>query len=141
MFDPVDYRPLKELGSPGAIAKPPTHRTILARIRVAIEKLLVPKLMGLPDAAFAVLKVVNDARYGEGHEESKLPGRLRSNGLGSCKSHNRREFGFHGKFGETILAKTLVYMLPEAGLSPMMTLLVAIKSETPCELELLLFAG
>ena len=37
--------------------------------------------------------------------------------------------------------KTLVYLLPGAELNQMLTLVVAIKSEMPCEPELLLFAG
>ena len=37
--------------------------------------------------------------------------------------------------------ETLVYLLPGAELNQMLTLVVAIKSETPCEPELLLFAG
>ena len=36
--------------------------------------------------------------------------------------------------------ETLVYLLPEAELNKMLTLIVAIESETPCEPELLLFA-
>ena len=34
---PVNYRPLKELGSPGFIAEPPKHRTSFVSIRVAIS--------------------------------------------------------------------------------------------------------
>ena len=37
--------------------------------------------------------------------------------------------------------ETLVYLLPDAELNQMLTLVVAIKSEMPCESELLLFAG
>ena len=37
--------------------------------------------------------------------------------------------------------ETLVYSLPGAELNQMLTLVVAIKSEMPCEPELLLFAG
>ena len=55
---PINYRPLKQLGSPGLIVEPPKHRTSIARIRVAppeqlrvAEKLLEPRDMGLPDAA------------------------------------------------------------------------------------------
>ena len=51
----VNYRPLKELGSPGLIVEPPKHRTSFVRIRVAIhaqlkavEKLIEPKSMGSP---------------------------------------------------------------------------------------------
>ena len=52
---PVNYKPLKQLGSPGPIVEPLKHRAIIARIRVAIpeqlrivEKLLEPKSMGIP---------------------------------------------------------------------------------------------
>ena len=46
----INYRPLKLLGSPGFIVKPPKHRTSIARIRFAtpaqlrvVDKLLKPK--------------------------------------------------------------------------------------------------
>ena len=32
---PINYRPLKLLGSPGLIVEPPKHRTSIARIRLA----------------------------------------------------------------------------------------------------------
>ena len=55
---PVNYRPLKEMGSPGFVVKPPKHRTSIVRIRVAIpaqlkavEKIFEPKSMWLPDTA------------------------------------------------------------------------------------------
>ena len=48
--EPVNYRPLKELGSPGLIVEPPKHRTSVVRIRVtipaqlrAVEKLGTPR--------------------------------------------------------------------------------------------------
>ena len=50
IMGPINYRPLKELLSPGLIVEPPKHRTSMARIRVAIpaqlraaDKLLEPK--------------------------------------------------------------------------------------------------
>ena len=53
ILGPVNYRPLKELRSPGLIVEPPKHRMSVARIRVAIpaqlkavEKLLEPKVPG-----------------------------------------------------------------------------------------------
>ena len=53
IMGPVNYRPLKKLGSPGLIVEPPKHQTSIARIRVAtpaqlrvVEKLLEPKDMG-----------------------------------------------------------------------------------------------
>ena len=49
----INYRPLKELGSPGLIVEPLKHRTSIARITVpipaqlrAVDKLLEPKSMG-----------------------------------------------------------------------------------------------
>ena len=58
IMGPINYRPLKELGSPGLIVEPPKYRTSIARITVAIpaqlravDKLLEPKSMGLLDAA------------------------------------------------------------------------------------------
>ena len=53
IMGPVNYRPLKELGSPGLIVEPPKHGNSIARMRVAIaaqlravEKLLEPKKYG-----------------------------------------------------------------------------------------------
>ena len=58
VMGPINYRPLKLLGSPGLIVEPPKHRTSIARIRLAtpaqlrvVDKLLDPKEMKLPDAA------------------------------------------------------------------------------------------
>ena len=63
---------LKQLGSPGLIVEPPKNRTSIARFRVAIpaqfrvvEKLLEPKDMGLPDAAYEGSKLVDEPRYGK----------------------------------------------------------------------------
>ena len=55
IFGTVNYRPLKELRSPGLIVEPPEHRTSIARNLIpaqlrAVEKLLEPKSMGLPDS-------------------------------------------------------------------------------------------
>ena len=58
IMGPINYRPLKLLGSPGLIAEPPKHRTSIARIRLAtpaqlrvVDKLLNLGGMELPDAA------------------------------------------------------------------------------------------
>ena len=66
-----NYRHLKELGSSGLIVEPPKHRTSIARIRVAIpaqlravDKLLEPKSMVLPDTAYMGAKLAEDPRYG-----------------------------------------------------------------------------
>ena len=68
---PVNYRPLKQLRSPGLIVEPPKHRTSIARISMAIlaqlrivEKLLRPKRMGIPDTGYMGPKLDNDPRYG-----------------------------------------------------------------------------
>ena len=46
-----------------------------------------------------------------------------------------------GNSEKSFWPETLIYILPGAKLNQMLTLVVAIKSETPCEPELLLFAG
>ena len=48
---------------------------------------------------------------------------------------------FEGTSPKLFWPETLVYLLPGAELNQMLTLVVAIKSEMPCEPELLLFAG
>ena len=72
IIGPINYRPLKQLESPGLIVEPPKHRTSIARIRVAtpaqlrmVEKLLEPKDMGLPDAAYEGSKLADYPRYGK----------------------------------------------------------------------------
>ena len=67
VMGPTNYRPLKQLGSPGLIVEPPKHRTSIARIRVATpaqlrvaKKLLEPGDMGLPDAANEGSKLADD---------------------------------------------------------------------------------
>ena len=76
---PVNYRPLKQLGSPGLIVEPPKHRTGIARIRLAIpaqlmmvEKLLEPKSMGIPDTGYLGPKLVEDPRYDRSCGTSQL---------------------------------------------------------------------
>ena len=51
------------------------------------------------------------------------------------------ESDFKGKSPKLFWPETLIYSLPGAELNQMLTLVVAIKSEMPCEPELLLFAG
>ena len=72
IMGPINYRPLKLLGSPGLIAEPPKHRTGIARIRLAtpaqlsmVDKLLNPGETELPDAAYECSKLVEDLRYGK----------------------------------------------------------------------------
>ena len=56
----INYRPLKQLGSPGLIAQ--IRVATPAQLRV-VEKLLEPGNMGLPDAAYKGSKLANDPRY------------------------------------------------------------------------------
>ena len=71
VIGPINYRPLKLLGSPGLTVEPPKHRTSIARIRLAtpaqlrvVDKLLDPREMELPDAAYEGAKLADDPRYG-----------------------------------------------------------------------------
>ena len=68
----INYRPLKLLGSPGLIVEPPKHRTSIARTRLAtlaqlrvVDKLLGPREMELPDAAYEGARLADDPRYGK----------------------------------------------------------------------------
>ena len=71
IMGPINYGPLKLLGSPGLIVEPPKHRKSVARIRLVtsaqlrvVGKLLEPKDMELTDAAYEGGKLGNDSRYG-----------------------------------------------------------------------------
>ena len=147
----VNYRPLKELGSSGLIVEPPKHRTSIARIRVAIpaqlgavEKLLEPKSMGLPDIAYMDPKLAEDPRYGRSYGTSQLAKTLavydRSDPV-AARSIIVAGSDFEGTSPKLFWPETLLYLLPGAELNQMLTLIVAIKSWTSCEPELLLFAG
>ena len=72
VMGPINYRPLKLLGSPGLIVEPPKHRTSIASIRLAtpaqlrvVDKLLDPREMELPDAAYEGTRLADDPRYGK----------------------------------------------------------------------------
>ena len=130
------------LGSPGLIVEPPKHKTSIAKIRLAtpaqlrvVDKLLDPKEMELPDAA---------RRFGKPCGSAQLAKTL--------AVYDRADpaaarviivtgSDFEGTSPRLFWPKTLVYSLPGAKLNQMLTLVVAIKSEMPCEPELLLFAG
>ena len=67
IMDPVNYRPLKLLRSPGLIVEPPKHQTSIARISVAIpaqlrivEKHLEPESMGIPNTGYIGPKLTDD---------------------------------------------------------------------------------
>ena len=147
----INYRPLKLLGSPGLIAEPPKHRTSIARIRLAtpaqlrvVDKLLNPGGMELPDAAYEGSKLAEDPRYGKPCGITQLAKTL--------AVYDRADpaaamvvivagSDFKGTSPKLFWPETLIYSLPGAELNQMLTLVVAIKSEMPCEPELLLFAG
>ena len=72
VMGPINYRPLKLLWSPGLIVEPPKHRTSIARIRLAtpaqlrvMDKLLDPREMELPDAAYEGMRLADGPRYGK----------------------------------------------------------------------------
>ena len=150
IMGPTNYRPLKLLGSPGLIVEPPKHQTSIARIRLAtpaqlrvVDKLLDPKEMELPDAAYEGARLADDPRYGKPCGSAQLAKTL--------AIYDRADpaaarviivagSGFQATSPKLFWPKTLVYSLPGAELNQMMTLVVAIKSEMPCEPELLLFA-
>ena len=151
VMGPINYRPLKLLGSPGLIVEPPKHRTSIARIRLAtpaqlrvVDKLLEPKEMELPDAAYEGAKLADDPRYGKPCGSAQLARTLAV--YDRADPAAARVIIVTGSdFEETSLKlfwpETLVHSLPGAELNQMLTLVVAIKSEMPCEPELLLFAG
>ena len=151
IMGPVNYRPLKLLGSHGLIAEPPKHRTSIARIRLAtpaqlrvVDKLLNPREMDLPDVAYEGSKLAADPEYGKPCGSTQLAKTL--------AVYDRADpaaarvvivagSDFEGTSPKLFWLETLIYSLPGAELNQMLTLVVAIKSEMPCEPELLLFAG
>ena len=151
IFGPVSYRTLMELGNQGLIAEPPKHRTVIARIRVviharlrAVEKLLDQKSMGLPDTAYASRKLAENPRYGEAYGTSQLAKELAAydqSDPGAARMVIIARSDFAGTSPKLFWHETLVYLLPGAELNQMLILVVAMKSDMPCESELLLFAG
>ena len=142
---PINYRPHKDLGSPGLIVKPPEHRTSIARIRVAIsaqlravEKLLEPKHMGIPDTAYTGSKLAESC--GTTQLSKTLEVYDRSD-PGAARALNVAGSDFEGTSPKVFWPETSVYILPGAELNQILTRIVAIKPETPCEPELLLFTG
>ena len=147
----INYRPLKLLGSPGLLVEPPKHRTSIARTRLAtpaqlrvVDKLLDPREMELPDAAYEGTRLADDPRYGKPCGNTQLAKTL--------AVYDRADpaatrvvivagSDFEGTSPKLFWQETLIYSLPGAELNRMLTFVVAIKSEMPCEPELLLFAG
>ena len=139
IMEPIIYRPLKLLGSPGLIVEPPKHRTSVARIRLAtpaqlrvVDKLLEPKDKGLPDAAYEGGKLANDSRYGRPCGNALLAKILavydRSD-PGAARVIIVAGSDFEGTSPKLFWPKNLVYLLPGEELNQMLTLVVAIKSE------------
>ena len=109
-----------------------------------VEKLLEPGDMGLPDAAYEGSRLADDPRYGKPCVNIQLAKTLaiydRSD-PGAARVIFVVGSDFEGTSPKLFCTETLVYLLPGAELNQMLTLVVAIKSEIPCEPELLLFAG
>ena len=151
IMGPINYRPLKQLGSPGLIAEPPKHRTGIARIKLAtpaqlkvVDKLLNPGGMELPDAAHEGPRLAEDPRYGKpcgGTQLAKTLAVYDRADPAAARVIIVAGSDFEGTSPKLFWPETLVYSLPGAELNQMLTLVVAIKSEMPCEPELLLFAG
>ena len=84
--------------------------------------------MEQPDIAYKGAKLADDPRYGKPCGSAQLVKTL---------AVYDRASRFRGNVSQVVLA----YSLPGAELNQMLTLVVAMKSEMPCEPELLLFAG
>ena len=151
VMGPINYRPLKLLRSPGLILEPPQHRTSTARVRLAtpaqlrvVDKLLEPKEMELPDAAYEGAKLADDPRYGKPCGSAQLAKTLAVYDRADPAAARMiivTGSDFEGTSPKLFWPETLVYSVTGAELKQMLTLVVAIKSEMPCEAELLLFAG
>ena len=151
VMGPINYRPLKLPGSPGLIVEPPKHRASIARIRLAtpaqlrvVDKLMDPKEMELPDAAYEGARLADDPRYGESCGNAQLAKKLAVYDRADPAAARLiivTGSDFEGTSPKLFWPETLVYSLPVAELNQTLTLVVPIKSEMPCEPELLLFAG
>ena len=100
--------------------------------------------MELPDAAYEGTRLANDPRYGKPYGNTQLAKTL--------AVYDRADpaaarvvivagSDLEGTSPKLFWPETLINSLPGAELNQMLTLVVAIKSEIPCEPELLLFAG
>ena len=100
--------------------------------------------MGLPDAAYEGGKLANESSYGRPCGNAQLAKTLavydRSD-PGAAELVIVAGSDFEKASPKLFWPQILVYLLPGAELNQMLTLVVAIKSEMPCEPELLLFAG
>ena len=100
--------------------------------------------MKLPDAAYEGAKLADDPRYGKPCGSAQLAKTLavydRADPA-AARAIIVTGSDFEGTSPKLFWPETLVYSLPGAELNQMLTLVVAKKSEMPCEPELLLFAG
>ena len=100
--------------------------------------------MGLPDTAYVGAKLAEDPRFGRSfgtsHLAKTLAGYDRSD-HGAARVITVLGSDFEWTSPKLFWPKTLVYLLLEPELNHMLSLIVAMKSETQCEPELLLFAG
>ena len=89
-------------------------------------------------------KLADDPRYGRSRgtsQQAKTLAVYDCSDPGAARANIMAGSDFEGTSPKLFWPETLVYLLPGAELNQMLTLVVAIKSKTPCELELLLFAG
>ena len=150
-MDPVNYRPLKQLGSPGLIAEPHKRRTSIAGIIVAIpaqlrvvEKLLESKNMGIPDTGYMGPYLAEDPSYGSSCGNSQLAKILavyNQSFPGAARAIIVAGSAFEGTSPKLFWPETLVYLLAGTKTNQMLTLVVAMRTETLCEPELLLHAA
>ena len=101
-------------------------------------EILEPKSAGLPDTAHA------NPRYGEEYGASQLATVLVvyvCSDPGAARVVIVMGLDFAGTSQKLFWPEVLAYLFPEAELIQILTLVVAMKSEMPCEPELLLFAG
>ena len=107
----------------------------------AVDKLLEPKSMGLPYTAYTGAKLAEDPRYVRSCGTPLLAKTLAVYDRSDPGAMIMAGSDFEGTSPKLFWPENLVYLLPGAELNQMLTLIVAIKSERPCEPELLLFAG
>ena len=97
--------------------------------------------MGIPDTGYLGLKLAEDPKYGRSCGTSQLAKTLamydRSD-PGAARAIIVAGSDLEETSPKLFWPETQLYLLPGAELNQMLTLVVAIKLETPCEPELLL---
>ena len=114
IFGPVNYRPLKELGSPSLIMEPPKHRTSVASIGVAIHAQLravenfLSRKHGTPRYCLHGPETVRRSKIREipwNLTAGQVSGSLRSLGTWSSEGDHRGGFRLPWNLPEIILAR------------------------------------